>query len=122
MSTATEWQTYFDHVGFDNHDDLTRLAIWLSELGYKIEDYSRPTLPELVEIEAEHFLGQYQSTADFAEESISNAYNYELEALPTDIRNAIDWAQVYDRYLRFDCLDAEVNDTDGYRWLIWHKH
>lgn len=121
MSTAIEWETYFQHVGYNNHEDLLRFVLWLDVKGYQIEDKDRPTVPELAEIEAEHFLGQYESPAHFAEESLGNAYAYELEALPAEIRSAIDWASVYDNYLRHDCNDVELIG-EQYRWLIWHAH
>ena len=53
---------------------------------------------------------------------MSNAYGYELEALPDAIRNSIDWSMVWDRWLRYDCIDYELIEEDKYRWFIWHAH
>lgn len=101
-----------------NHEDPKRLALWIDLTGsFDLED-----LELLAEMEQEHYLGQYASPADFAEESLSNTYDYELEALPDAIRNCIDWSQVWDRYYRFDCIDVEINDESGYNWHIWHAH
>ena len=101
-----------------NHEDPKRLALWLDVTGtFDLDD-----LAHWAEIEQEHYLGQYASTADFAEESLGNAYGYELEALPDSIRNCIDWSQVWDRYYRFDCIDVEIYDDGGYNWHIWHAH
>lgn len=113
------WLYYFNWCGFDNHDDLDRLAIWLH---LKSVDTQNMLFLQLVEEEQEHFLGQYESPADFAEESMGNAYGYEIDALPDAIKNAIDWSQVWDRYLRHDCIDYELITEDKYRWYIWHAH
>jgi hypothetical protein len=112
---ATNWQT--------DHEDYARLGYYLSAKGYRLTDVLTPDdLQSLANIEAEHFLGQYESPAEFARESLTNAYGYELEALPTMIQNAIDWAQVWDQDYRHDCLDVEIKDPEGYHWLIWHAH
>lgn len=117
--TAPGWLQYFEFVGYDNHEDLDRFAIWLDLRSERTEDAD---LHALAEEEQEHFLGQYESPADFAEESMSNAYGYELDALPNAIKDAIDWSQVWDRYLRHDCIDYELITEDQYRWFIWHAH
>jgi hypothetical protein len=116
--TAQGWLDYFNHVGYDAHEDPDRFAIWL-ELNSATTDDS---LHDLADQEQEHFLGQYESAADFAEESMSNAYGFELDALPDAIRDSIDWSMVWDRWLRFDCYDYELIEEDKYRWFIWHAH
>jgi hypothetical protein len=124
MSTLkpAQWLQVINGVGID-HDNPERLGYYLSALSYSTEQVSdRTDLQDLADREAEHFLGQYESPAEFARESLTNAYSYELEALPTMIQTAIDWAQVWDQDYRHDCLDVEINDPDGYHWLIWHNH
>ena len=117
---AEAWLTVFEFIGYDNHEDLARFAIWLQTMGYCTD--SGHDIHALADEEQEHFLGQYESPADFAEESMSNAYGYELDALPDAIRNSIDWSMVWDRWLRHDCYDYELIEEDKYRWFIWHAH
>lgn len=118
----TEWANLATRSEID-HEDPTRLGYYLSALGYTLDQVAdRNDLQAVADREAEHFLGQYESPAEFARESLSNAYGYELEALPTMIQNAIDWSRVWDQDYRHDCLDVEIQDPEGYHWLIWHNH
>ena len=117
--TAQGWLQYFEFVGYNNHEDLDRFAIWLDLTSKRTEDID---LHALAEEEQEHFMGQYKSPADFTEESMTNAYGYEIEALPTSIQYAIDWSQVWDKEMRHDCIDYELIEENEYRWFIWHAH
>jgi hypothetical protein len=120
--TAEQWLKAIDAIGV-NHEEPSRLGHYLALLSYSVEQITDASeLQAIADTEQEHFLGQYASPADFAEESLGNAYGYELDALPSMIRNAIDWAQVWDRDYRHDCLDLEINDGTGYTTLIWHAH
>lgn len=111
-------------AGHEIHDEPKRFAHYLDHLGYgdSVRTYDIAQLTALAETEAEHFLGQYKSPADFAEESLGNAYAYELEALPSIIRNGIDWAEIWDSEYRHDCFDEEIYDDGEFWTLIWHAH
>jgi hypothetical protein len=106
------------------HPDLPRLTEYLTAMGYEnsLKGYDVSQIQQLSAVEQEHFLGQYKSPADFAKESLSNAYGSEIDALPSMISNAIDWAQVWDKDYRHDCLAVEIDDLENYHWLIWHAH
>lgn len=122
-----EIQKYLDDVidaGHEIHDEPNRFAIYLDHLGFgdSIQTYSIAQLIELAEEEQEHFLGQYRSPAHFAEESLTNAYEYELEALPSIIRNGIDWAEIWNSEYRHDCFEEEIYDDGEFWTLIWHAH
>lgn len=119
---AQTWSDYFEFVGFDNHPELGRFALWLTLKGYTVEQVQREGINTLAEEEQEHFLGQYNSPAEFTQESYQNAYGYELDALPNAIENAIDWAKVWDSEMRHDCIDIEIDEPGNYGWLIWHTH
>jgi|TARA_B110000908_G_C10056417_1_gene358580 hypothetical protein len=114
------WLTYLEENKI-HHDDLERFATYLAITGQVCEPAVAQIMSDLINTEEEHFLGQYASTAEFAEEMMSNGYLEELDALPDELRYAIDWAQVWHDYLRHDCLDYETDDPD-YRWFIWHLH
>jgi hypothetical protein len=115
MTHATEWNTKLELAGVD-HPDYERLVNWFLATSLPSDS---DDLQELADTEQEHFLGEYESPADFALESLGNAYMDELEALPTAVQNAIDWSQVWDRYLRHDCDYLEL---PNYSYLIWHTH
>ena len=106
----------------DLHPDLERFAHYLELLSYNVATLDLQQIKQLSDVEQEHFLGQYTSPAEFVEESLGNAYDYELKALPSIIRNGIDWARIWDTEYRFDCMDLEIQDDNGYNWLIWHAH
>ena len=96
------------------HPDLDRLATWLDLNSVPITD----DISNVSDEEQEHYLGEYAGLGDFAEESMTNAYGYELEALPTAIQNAIDWPRVYDSYLRHDTIESETD----FGYHVWHAH
>jgi hypothetical protein len=121
MTTLKHLYTVSDEI-HNLHEDLERFALYLDALGYKAEELSVDEIQSLASTEEEHFLGQYKSPAEFARESLTNAYAYEIEALPTMIQNAIDWAQVWDRDYRHDCIEVEAYDDGGYSHFIWHAH
>jgi len=110
-------------AGHEIHDDPKRFAVYLDrKYGSSTKSYSIEQLMKIAEEEQEHFLGQYRSPADFAEESLTNAYEYELEALPSIIRNGIDWAEIWNSEYRHDCIDEEIFDDGEFWTLIWHAH
>jgi hypothetical protein len=104
------------------HDDLNRFALYLDAMGYQVNTLDIEQLQQLASVEQEHWLGQWESPAQFAQASLNEAYQYEIEALPTMIQSAIDWAQVWDRDYRYDCLEVEAYDDGRYQSFIWHAH
>ena len=108
--------------GEDLHPDLERFAWYLDALGHKAKNLTASDLERLSRTEQEHFLGKYASPAEFAEKTLVEVYGKELSALPLMIQRSIDWAAVWDKDYRHDCLTVEVDDLVSYHWLIWHIH
>jgi hypothetical protein len=104
------------------HDDLERFAMYLDAKGYKVGELSIDELQDLATVEQDHWLGKWDSPAQFAQASLNGVYQYEIEALPTMIQNAIDWAQVWDHDYRHDCIEVEAYDDGRYQSFIWHIH
>ena len=121
MSTLKHLHNVADEI-HNLHEDLNRFALYLDALGYKAGELSVDELQDLATTEEEHWLGQWDSPAQFAQASLNEAYQYEIEALPTMIQNAIDWAQVWDHDYRHDCLEVEAYDDGRYQSFIWHAH
>lgn len=111
-----------DDVVHNLHPDLNRFAMYLDTLEYQVNTLDLEQLQKVSAVEQEHFLGQYRSPADFAKESLSNAYGDEIDALPSIIRNGIDWAEIWNSEYRHDCFDAEIYDDGEFWTLIWHAH
>lgn len=110
------WLDYFDHVGFNNHEDLERFATWLSLVGYSEDQVGG--INTLAEAEQDHFLGEYGSPAEYVEEMLEG-YSYELEALPQWIRDGIDVSEIWRKWVSYDCRDHDL--PNGNVW-IWHVH
>lgn len=110
-------------AGYEIHEDPKRFAIYLDhKYGSGTKSYSIEQLMKIAEEEQEHFLGEYESPADYTEEFLRDVYEYELEALPSIIRNGIDWAEIWNRELRHDCFTEEVQFETRYLTFIWHAH
>lgn len=116
-----------DELAVD-HEDLDRLAVYLymtQDLG-KIADLTGDDLEDLGRTETEHFSGEYDSPAEFAAESLTEAYSDVFDGLPDWLADAIEgggvWSDVWDRWLRFDYVDYELITPDSRRWLFWHAH
>lgn len=106
---------YFDDSVIQNyHPDAKRFRVWLELSSSDVNDLS--DLPVLAETEQELFLGEYNSTADYAEEIMSNAFMEELDDLPDMIKNHISWADIWDRELRFE---HDYNETPDWTIQIW---
>jgi hypothetical protein len=117
MQKTTNWLTYFDHVGFDAHEDPDRFAAFLDLIEW---DPDRDGgINEMAEKELEHFLGEYYSPVAYVEEIVDSTYNYEIDALPAWITNHIDYSEIWRCELIYDCMTADV--PNGNVW-IWHSH
>lgn len=72
----------------------------------------------LVEEEQESFRGEFDSCADFVEESWYEAHGE--QAVPDDLKWVIDWQKLWDGSWSYDHLDIAIYDTDGkYRHFFW---
>lgn len=111
-------------AGHEIHEDPKRFALYLDHLGYgnSVKNYSIGQLIKLAETEREHFLGEYESPADYTEEFLRDVYGSEIDALPDIIKNCIDWAEIWNRELRHDCFTEEVKFETRYLTFIWHAH
>lgn len=97
------------------HEDPARVKIWM-ELVSDRYHLSSTAFQDLCADETELFLGEYNSTADYAEETLGNAYMDELHDLPDIIKNHISWAEIWDRELRYD---YDYHETPDGTILIW---
>ena len=101
------------------HPDLDRLTHYIWAAGLHTGDW-QSTLQAISAREQETFIGTYDSTADYTEQLAQDLYGYEINSLPTWIRNNIDYAQAFDRELRHDLFDFPTFDNSQ-TW-IWHAH
>lgn len=117
--TADGWLDYFHFIGFDNHEEPARFATWLNKLGYSTDQIESEGINALAEKEQEHFLGEYDNPIEYVEMTVNEGYSYELEALPSWIRDCIDYSEIWRRMLSFEIMDNET--PNGNVWL-WHQH
>lgn len=96
------------------HDDPERFRIWVEIVNDRHHD--SVAMLDLANQETELFLGEYNSTADYAEETLGNIYMDELHDLPDIIKNHIGWAEIWDRELRYD---HDYHETSDGTILIW---
>lgn len=109
---------YFDDSVIEGyHPEPARFRLWMELSNRSAHDLS--DLHRLCEIEQELFLGEYSSTADYAEEILGNLFMEELEDLPNVIKNHINWADIWDRELRFE---HDYNETPDWTFQIWAQH
>jgi hypothetical protein len=117
MQKTTNWLAYFDHVGFDAHDDLDRFAAYLDLIEW--EPNGDRGIAELAEREADQFIGEYEYPVEYVQQLVQDAYNYEITALPAWITNHIDYSEIWRSELSYDHYTA---DTPAGNVWIWHMH
>ena len=75
----------------------------------------------LVEREFEEFYGEFDSPADFVEETWYSAHGE--QAVPDDLKWVIDWDKLWQGSWSFETLDVAVYDNDGkFRHFFWSNN
>jgi antirestriction protein len=73
-------------------------AAYVEAFGYSYDESSLSHAQEA-------FAGQFNSTADFAEET--SAECYDLDSIPSHLMACIDWQHVWNSYFRFDFVEQD---------------
>lgn len=100
-----------------DHPDTHRLAIWLDNLGYEVGGIDE--LQRLADEEQEHFIGEYDGNLAFVHDYVWEAYGPEIDALPSFIKDCLDWEGMWNGWFRYDFTDHPTPQGNVY---IWHNH
>lgn len=110
-------QEKIEELGFETrHDDYARLADYISLMWVREEDIEEALakhLPQWISDEDDHYYGQHDTPAEFAEYFYTN---YETEyRIPPYV--AVDWQATWDANLRHDFYHSNMT---GSVWAdIW---